>query len=286
MIYQSLNNEVRTIFGDTVTAIADDERAARVSFRHAPPETFDLVIGAGGLHSPVRHLVFGPEERFEKYLGYYVASFTVTGYPKYDAHAYVSYAAPGRQVSRYTLRDDRTVFFFVFAEDQKLSISPHDAVAQKDLLRNVFGTDKWECPEILRALQHCDDLYFDSVSQIRMPSWTAGRVALIGDACSCPSLLAGQGSSLAMAAAYILAGELNKAGGDYRAGFNAYEQMLKPVMIGKQRAAQSFAGSFAPRTSFGIFIRNQVTRLISQPFVAKLFMGKLLTDPIPLPAYE
>jgi 2-polyprenyl-6-methoxyphenol hydroxylase-like FAD-dependent oxidoreductase len=124
------------------------------------------------------------------------------------------------------------------------------------------------------------------VSQIMMPSWTAGRVALIGDACSCPSLLAGQGSSLAMAAAYILAGELNKAGGDYRVAFNAYEQMLKPVMIGKQRAAQSFAGSFAPRTSFGIFIRNQVTRLMSQPFVAKLFMGKLLTDPIPLPAYE
>jgi 2-polyprenyl-6-methoxyphenol hydroxylase-like FAD-dependent oxidoreductase len=229
----------------------------------------------------------GPEERFEKYLGYYAASFTVTGYPNRDLHAYVGYAAPGRQASRYALRDDRTVFFFAFATDKHLAVAPHDTPAQKNILRKIFGRDGWECPAILKALDGCDELYFDSVSQIRMPSWTAGRVTLVGDACSCPSLLAGQGTSLAMGAAYILAGELKKAAGDYRVAFETYEEMLQPVMAGKQRAAVSFAGSFAPKTRLGIFIRNELTRLMTQPSFAKLFIGRrLLTDPLALPNYD
>jgi 2-polyprenyl-6-methoxyphenol hydroxylase-like FAD-dependent oxidoreductase len=285
LIYDSLDGKVRTIFGDTITAIEQDEASVRVSFKHAPPESFDLVIGAGGLHSPVREIAFGPEEHFEKYLGYYAASFTVTGYPHRDPHAYVGYTPPGRQVSRYALRDDRTVFFFVFATDERLQIAPHDIPAQKNILQEVFGGERWECPAILKALDGSDELYFDSVSQIRMSSWTAGRVALVGDACSCPSLLAGQGTSLAMGAAYILAGELKKAEGDYRAAFKAYEDMLQPVMAGKQRSARRFARSFAPKTRLGIFVRNQVTRLMTQPFVAKLAMGGLLTDPLTLPRY-
>jgi 2-polyprenyl-6-methoxyphenol hydroxylase-like FAD-dependent oxidoreductase len=153
--------------------------------------------------------------------------------------------------------------------------------------RKIFGRDGWECPAILKALDGCDELYFDSVSQIRMPSWTAGRVTLVGDACSCPSLLAGQGTSLAMGAAYILAGELKKAAGDYRVAFETYEEMLQPVMAGKQRAAVSFAGSFAPKTRLGIFIRNELTRLMTQPSFAKLFIGRrLLTDPLALPNYD
>ena len=286
LIYDSLDGQVRTMFGDTVTAIEQDENTVRVSFREAPPENFDLVIGAGGLHSPVREIVFGPEQRFEKYLGYYTASFIVTGYPHRDPHAYVSYTPPGRQVSRYALRGDRTVFFFVFATDERLPIAPHDTAAQKRILREVFRHDGWECPAILKALDDTEDLYFDAVSQIRMPAWTNGRVALVGDACSCPSLLAGQGTSLAMGAAYILAGELKKADGDHRVAFKAYEDMLKPVLAGKQRSAAKFAGSFAPRTKLGIFVRNQVTRLMTRPVVAKLFMGRLLNDPLPFPRYS
>lgn len=286
LIYDSLDGKVRTIFGDTITAIEQDENTVRVSFREAPPENFDLVIGAGGLHSPVREIVFGPEARFEKYLGYYTASFIVTGYPHRDPHAYVGYTPPGRQVSRYALRGDRTVFFFVFAANERLQIAPHDTAAQKKILRDVFGQDGWECPAILKALDDGNDLYFDPVSQIRMPAWTTGRVALVGDACSGPSLLAGQGTSLAMGAAYILAGELMKAEGDYRVAFKAYEDMLRPVMAGKQRSAAKFAGSFAPKTRLGVFVRNQVTRMMTQPFVTKLFMGRLLTDPLILPRYS
>jgi 2-polyprenyl-6-methoxyphenol hydroxylase-like FAD-dependent oxidoreductase len=286
LIYDSVEGKIRSLFGDTLTAVEQDEEGTEVTFCHAPAERFDLVIGAGGLHSPVRNLVFGPDDRYEKYLGYYSASFTVHGYPQRDPHAYVSFAAPGRQVSRYSLRGDRTVFFFVFAKDTRLSVSPHDEQGQRDTLREVFGQDKWECPVILEALDDAKDLYFDAVSQICMDSWVRNRVALIGDACFAPSLLAGQGSALAMAAAYILAGELKNAGGDHRAGFQAYEQILKPLMAKKQRAARSFAGSIAPRTSFGIYLRNQITRVMTQPFIVKLFMGGLLTDPLTLQSYS
>ena len=153
------------------------------------------------------------------------------------------------------------------------------------MLGDASRHDGWECPRILSALDASDDLYFDAVSQIQMPSWVQGRVALVGDACFCPSLLAGQGASLAMGAAYILAGELAKANGDYAVAFKRYEELLRPVMAGKQRAARSFAGSFAPRTRLGIFLRNKITALMSRPFVAKFFMGRLLTDPIALPEY-
>lgn len=285
LIYGALDGKVRTLFGDTIVALDQDGESARVTFRNAAPERFDLVIGAGGLHSPVRNLAFGPEEHYERYLGYYVASFSAERYPQREPHAYVSYAAPGRQVSRYALRDDRTVFFFVFAKDTRLSVGPHDQEAQKNLLREAFGRDKWECPAILRALDDADDLYFDAVSQICMDSWVKNRVALIGDACFAPSLLAGQGSALAMAAAYILAGELKKADGDYQAAFHAYQQMLQPIMAKKQRAARSFARSFAPRTSFGIYLRNQITHIMTRPLTVKLFMGALLNEPLALPLY-
>ena len=286
LIYEALDGGVRTIFGDTIRAIEQDEAGVRVSFEHAPDEQFDLVIGARGLHSPVRSLIFGPEERYEKYLGYYAASFSAGGYPHQDPNAYVSYAAPGRQVSRYALRDNRTAFFFVFASDTKLSIGPRDLHAQKSLLRERFGRDGWECPEILAALEPSSDLYFDPVSQIRMDRWSNGRVALLGDACFCPSLLAGQGSALAMTGAYILAGELAQSQGDHKAAFANYEKFFHPFIARKQRAEERFAGAFAPKSQTGVFIRNQVTRLMALPFVSKLAMGRLLIDRLTLPAYD
>lgn len=286
LIYEALGGQVRTIFGDTIGAVEQDDDGVRVSYEHAPAERFDLVIGAGGLHSPVRELVFGPERRYEKYLGYYAASFAADGYPRQDPRAYVSYAAPGRQVSRYALRGNRTAFFFVFASDTKLPTGPHDLRTQKSILRERFGRDGWECPEILAALDSSAELYFDAVSQIRMERWSKGRVALAGDACSCPSLLAGQGSALAMTGAYILAGELAKSGGDHAIAFAQYEEVLHPFIARKQRAAERFAGAFAPKSRAGIFIRNQVTRAMALPFVSRLAMGRLLADALVLPSYD
>lgn len=191
------------MFGDSAVGIEPEAEAVRVTFERAPAERFDLVMGAGGLHSPTRTLVFGPEEHYERYLGYYAASFSVANYPHGDPGAYVSYAAPGRQISRYSLRDGRTVFLLVFASERRLRLEHHSVAAQLDLLRRLFGEDRWECPAMLKVLDTRTDLYFDPVSQIRMDAWSHGRVALVGDA-------------------YIVAGELKKAAGDHQVAFRNY----------------------------------------------------------------
>ncbi len=135
-------------------------------------------------------------------------------------------------------------------------------------------------------MESCDDLYFDRVSQIRMDTWSQGRVALVGDAAFCPSLLAGQGSALAMIGAYVLAGELSRAGGLPEEAFRRYERLLHPFMLTKQNAAEKFASSFAPKTRLGLFVRNQVMKVLGIPFVTRRVMSSTLLDRINLPDYS
>ncbi|BCI91284.1 hypothetical protein NIIDMKKI_64900 [Mycobacterium kansasii] len=202
---------------------------------------FDLVIGADGLHSKVRGLVFGPERNYEHYLGCKVAAWVVDGYRPRDELSYVTYNIPGRQVGRFALRGGRTMFLFIFrAEHDSVGVTP------KDQLRNEFGGAGWECREILATLDDVDDLYFDVVSQIRMDSWSRDRVLLIGDAAGCISLLGGEGTGLAMTEAYVLAGELERAGGDHRRAFEAYEARLRPLSKASKPERPSSSGTSQP----------------------------------------
>ena len=169
---------------------------------------FDLVIGADGLHSAVRRLAFGSQDRFETYLGYMAAVFEIGRYRPRDELVYVSHSAPGKLAARFAMRDDRTMFLLVFAAAAPPSPGADDIQAQKAILHSQFADAGWECPQILAALDRYENLYFDRVSQIRMNSWWRGRVALVGDAAFSPSLMAGQGAALAMIAAYVLASEL------------------------------------------------------------------------------
>jgi len=285
-VYGSLEGKVTTIFDDTIIGLAQGKNGVHVDFQHGHSEIYDLVIGAGGLHSRVRYLVFGSEARFEKYMGYYVASFTAEDYAHHDERAYVSYAAPGRQVTRYSLDSGRTAFLFVFSSESKLEIAAQDTKAQKAILHTEFGRAGWECSEILDDLDTCAELYFDSISQSEMDAWSRGRVALVGDACFCPSLLAGQGAALAMAGAYVLAGELQRCRGEYPVAFKNYEDFLRPLILEKQKSARRFAASFVPRTRTGIFVRNKMASLMGVPLVADLFMGKMLKDSVMLPTYH
>lgn len=175
------------------------------------------------------------------------------------------------------------MFLFVFADGDPAV--PDDLQRQKMLLRERFASSGWECPEILHALGSASELYMDRVSQIQVPRWTQGRTALVGDAAFCISLLGGQGSALAMVAAYILAGELKRAGGDHVAAFPRYQARLGAFIAGKQDAARKFTSFFAPRSRFGIFIGNQAMKLMSIPFMAELVAGRELRDTIELPEY-
>ena len=182
-------------FGRSIEALEDGSGEVVATLSDGRRESFDVVIGADGLHSHVRGLVFGPQQRFERALGLHVAAFLLEGYRPRDELAYVQFTRPGRQMSRLALRDDRTLFLLVFA-DRLLGEEPRGAAGQKAALRRMFGGLGWETDAILARLGEVDDLYFDRASQIELPRWSKGRVALVGDAAACPSLLAGEGSGL------------------------------------------------------------------------------------------
>jgi 2-polyprenyl-6-methoxyphenol hydroxylase-like FAD-dependent oxidoreductase len=286
LLYEKIKDGTEVIFGDEIVGLEERGDAVEVKFKHASERRFDLVIGADGLHSTVRRLTFGPQDRFEKRLGYMVAAFEARGYRPRDEDVYVMYGEPGRMLGRVALRDDRTLFLFVFAADADTQAALLDEPAQKAFLHARYGSDNWECAHILGELDRTRDLYFDRVSQIVMPSWSRGRVALVGDAAFCISLVAGQGAALAMTAAYVLAGELAKADGRHAEGFGNYEKALRAFVDSKQQAAERFATAFAPRTRWGLFFRNQVIKASAIPGVARLAFGRDIVDTMQLPGYR
>ena len=284
LIFEKGAGATETIFGDEIVSLAEHADHVAVRLKHGGHRRFDLVVGADGLHSAVRRAAFGPQAQYEKHLGYVVTAFEAEGYPQRDDGIYVMYCEPGRMLGRVGLRENKTLFLFVFAHD----VGPHmpDIAGQKALLRATYGDGGWECRAILDALDAAGDIYFDRVSQIRMPRWSSGRIALLGDAAYCVSLLAGQGTALAMLGAYVLAGELAKTNGDHIAAFRKYESKLRGYMEGKQKGAERFATAFAPKTRFGLWFRNQVLNIASLPGLAKIMVGRDIVETMKLPDYD
>ena len=286
ILYEALEGRVETLYGTTIKSIGDRADATYVTFSHGPLRRFDLVIGTDGLRSRIRQLAFGREGQYEKYLGYCAASFIAAGYPHRDQSTYVSHSRRGRQIARYAMRDDRSAFLFVFSEPQPGPIRWHGITAQKKVLHNQFALDGWEAPEILEYLWATNELYFDTVSQIRMPQWSRGRIALVGDAAYCPSLLAGEGAAFAMLGAFILAGELHRANGDYIQAFADYEKRLRSFLGRKQEIASDFAKYFAPTTELGLSLRNATLKLLDVPAIGVPLTRYMFGQSFVLPKYR
>jgi len=284
-IYDKLDGKVETIFGDSVAGIEDLGSSVLVRFDQAPPREADLVVGADGLHSRVRRLAFRPADVSEVSLGYQVAAFEAEDYQPRDELIYVSHGEPGRQISRFSMRDDRTLFLFVWRRENQVAPNTSSDEERRAVLSRVFAGMGWEWPRIEVSMADAGEIYLDDVCQIRMARWTSGRTALIGDASACVSLLAGEGAGLAMAEAYVLAGELIRCQGDHAVAFDRYERLMMPVVSRKQAGAARFASSFAPSTNLGIAFRNLVTRLFRFPILPNLFFNRFLQDEIELPDY-
>lgn len=280
-LFDALGGEVETIFGDSIRSLDDDGRRVAVEFEHAAAREFDLVIGADGLHSRTRGLAFEPDDVTERSLGIVVAVFDVAGYRPRDERVAVTHTEVGLQSLRLALRDGATMFCFTFRSDEQ--VPQDDVPAQQELLRRRLRGVGWEVPDIVERMPDARTFYMDAVSQIRMPTWSRGRVALVGDAAASPSLLAGQGSALAVVEAYTLAAELHRSGGDHGAAFAAYQRRLGPFVRRKQDAALRLGVAFAPRNRGELLLRNTLMRAMSLPLVADLAMGRSLRDPVELP---
>jgi 2-polyprenyl-6-methoxyphenol hydroxylase-like FAD-dependent oxidoreductase len=211
-----------------------------------------------------------------------VAAFEARGYRPRDELVAMMHADVGFQTLRASLRDDVTLFLLTVRHHGP--VPTDDRAAQHTLLRTKLVGAGWETPAILELMPHATTFYCDAVSQIRMPSWTRGRVALVGDAAACPSFLAGQGSALAMVESYTLAAELARCS-DHSEAFARYEQRLTPLLRSKQDAAVGLGLAFAPKNRLELLARNTVMRLMGLPKVADLAMGRSFRDAIELPIF-
>jgi 2-polyprenyl-6-methoxyphenol hydroxylase-like FAD-dependent oxidoreductase len=263
VLYEAARDRAEFVFGDSVTALAQDADGVDVTFASGAARRFDLVIGADGLHSAVRSLVFGPESGYARHLGLYVATLSL-GRAADDPGTVVMHNTPGRSVSVHPA-NGTAMAAFIFRSLVIPGLDVHDTAAAREIVRKAYEdggrAGGWELPALLDRLAPADDLYFDSVSQVRLPAWSRGRVVLAGDAASCLSLFGG-GSSLAIAGAATLAQALADAPGDHAAGFRAYESRHRARARPAQRGRFLAGALLVPGTRAALAVRDTAVRLL------------------------
>ncbi|MFF4381698.1 FAD-dependent monooxygenase [Kitasatospora sp. NPDC001547] len=258
-LQEALGDRVEFLFGDSIAALDDDGDAVHVVFDSGVRRDFDLVVGADGLHSNTRRLVLGPEERFHRYLGHVFAGFTLPN--EFGlSHEGVIWNDVGRGAVLYAHEPaDRVHGFLTFTRDVPPFESFRDPRAQRELVAAHFPERVWHLPRLVAAMRDADDLFFDIVSQIQLPGWSRGRVVLAGDAAHATSFLSGQGSSVALVGAYVLAGEL-AAHADHTAAFAAYERRMRPFAERNQALATGGGTVVTPTTREQLEARNALLR--------------------------
>ncbi|MEU8386052.1 FAD-dependent monooxygenase [Streptosporangium sp. NPDC048865] len=264
ILYEHTRDHVEYVFDDSITSLTEDPTGVRVTFERGEPRRFDLVVGADGLHSTVRALAFGPESRFVRDTGLYCAIFTTANHLGLD-HTGRIHNAPGKLVGMYSARGNTEAKATFHFGSPSLSYDRRDTERQKKILAEAFAGVGWEAPRLLDAMWEAEDFYFDSISQVHMDTWSAGRVTLLGDAACCASPPSGMGTGLAMIGAYVLAGELAAAGGDHRAGFARYEEAVREYAAGCQKAGDGVGRWMVPDSRFMAWFVNQNYRLL--PYV-------------------
>jgi 2-polyprenyl-6-methoxyphenol hydroxylase-like FAD-dependent oxidoreductase len=253
-------------FGSVVTGLRETANGVRATFVDGAAADFTLVFGADGVHSGVRRLIFGEGRQFERFLGGYVAAFHLKRH-KFDiGRALKLYEETDRVAAFYPLDDERMDATYVFRHDE-VQVLPEDRLS---FVRKQFKGAGWIAEAMLKAYKAKEPIYFDPLTQIAMPHWHQGRVALVGDASGCLTLLAGQGSHMAMAGAYVIARELERHNGDYASAFAAYEAMLKPAVTKRQKDAAAMARYVIPSTRSRPWLRRLVIKLLFSPLVLPL----------------
>ncbi|MBO2458073.1 FAD-dependent monooxygenase [Actinomadura violacea] len=258
LLHEATDAEI--IFGDSISAVEQDDDGVTVTFEHAPARRFDLVIGADGMHSNVRRLAFGPEERFIRHKDHYFAFGNADAALGEDRWV-TMFNTPGKMTGIYRSGNhDQAKAYFIFRSGP-LDYDHRDTAEQRRLIGEAFAGQTWAPTQALLDAALADpDLYFDSLGQVHMDSWSNGRVALAGDAAWCASPASGAGAELAIVGAYRLAGELAAANGDHRVAFARYDAVQRPLVDKKQQIGPN-VGLMVPKTNGGRRVRDALVRL-------------------------
>jgi 2-polyprenyl-6-methoxyphenol hydroxylase-like FAD-dependent oxidoreductase len=262
IIYEVGRNDIAYVFGNSIRSLEETGHGVNVAFQYGSPQTFDLVIGADGLHSITRRLAFGEEHQFLHFLGGYLAVFTVPNY--LDLHQrMLGFGDVGRTAAIYPVRGTSEARVILLWRTPLLhDYDRHDVPAQRRLIRNMYGDMGWEVPRLLTELENADDLYLDSISTIVMDTWTRGRVTLVGDAGYSPGPAVGGGTSLAVVGAYVLASELAASSTDRARGLAAYEQVLRPAVHHSQKIGPAVMKRLIPRSRIQLWAMAEAIRLL------------------------
>ncbi|MFC8797852.1 FAD-dependent monooxygenase [Promicromonospora sp. NPDC057138] len=284
-LYATVRDDVEFVFDDSVDTLDENPHGVDVTFRSGKQRTFDLVVGADGMHSGTRRIVFGPEPEFHRYLGYGFVVFTMPNTFGLSREL-MMWNTPGRAAALYATgetHDEVHAFLNFHQPEQPLDVL-RDPEAQRELVARTYAGAGWEVPSLVKAMYEADDLFFDTAGQIRMPAWSSGRVALVGDAAYAPSFLTGQGSSLALVGAYMLARSL-ATHGDHVAAFCAYERDTREFVTMNQALVDKGGARLFPTTAEALEQRNAMLRdLVAMPATTPQPAHSALVLPEPAPA--
>lgn len=280
------------LFGDSIATLHDDGNGVDVTFDSGAGRRFDLVIGADGLHSNVRRLTFGPEDPLRRWLGGYLAVFSMPDIFGVGNHM-LTHLSVDKLVGIYGVRQTgQTRAGFLFRTPHELMYDYRDKDQQKALLVKEFSDYGWKAPQLLEHLTAAEDFYFDSIAQITLDTWQRGRIGLVGDAGYCPGPAVGGGTSLAVVTAYILAGELAAARSDLQSGLKNYERIIRPVVELSQRIGPKIMGTIIPGSPLALrlmpFAAATLPKLptpVQRLIWSQNAVGKALSS-VPLPDYS
>ncbi|MDN3584677.1 FAD-dependent monooxygenase [Mucilaginibacter flavus] len=258
ILFNELKNDVEFIFNNSITALNETENDIQVTFKDGQQRAFHLVLGCDGIHSGVRKIWFGHEAEYSHFLEAY-SCITIVNKLLIKQKTMQMYNVPGKafMLNAY---NNKTDIIFCFVSEKEIPYDYRDINQQRKIIEEQFASQAWRTAELLQEVQNSENFYFDKFCQIKMPSWTKGRVALVGDAGYCASPAAGMGASLSISGAAALADALVLHNGNFELAFHDYNNNLRPFIEEVQATAQlNLTESFIPRTEEAIRKRNTQT---------------------------